>query len=219
MQTVTEKNLAAHSRFGPLENRRAIRVLVAYENLIAAVRAQEVVQRLAVELRPQFSLVSEVWKFDLFQHPGLRQQAAAEAGRADVIIITCRGAGELPDHVTEWIADWLPARCAAQSSLIALFDLEEDSTANASARESVCNYLRRVALLTGMDFFCNVQHDRQYFHDYTKAISRRRRQAGGLSVRSAIPLPAGERADCESISDFGESGRAANATNARTTTI
>lgn len=155
--------------------------LVIYENVAAAIRAQEVVQRLARELRPDFELTHESWKYDLLLHEPFAQQAADAAIAADVIIVAANTTAPLPVHITAWFTEWLAAKSRSHASLIALFENELLTRDDAKPTESACDFLCRAAQTNGMDFFCNLQPRPGHDHDCATALSRQRLPAGGWS--------------------------------------
>ena len=96
-----------------------------------------------------------MWNFDALQIPEIRKGAAAEAARADMIVIVTCGAGELPDEVKAWIEAWLAEKCEMrhdQGGLTVLFDAPAADDLGASA---LCQfaYLQRVARKANMEFF------------------------------------------------------------------
>src|SRR5262249_38672703 len=109
-----------------MERNPLFKILIAYETVSSGLRAREMSERLATRLHSEFEMSSEVWKFELLNHPQLRQQAANEAAVADMIIMAMRRAGELPPHVKHWIESWLPQRRGGAAALVALLDESED---------------------------------------------------------------------------------------------
>src|ERR1041385_3264211 len=98
-------------------------IVIVYENFTAAVRAQNVSQRLAAELDADFEISREVWGFELLSHPQLRQEAAAAAAEADLVVVSVSGAAELPAHVRSWVESWVAEKRGGLSALVALVDL------------------------------------------------------------------------------------------------
>jgi hypothetical protein len=174
--------------------RRQLQTILVYEDLAAAVRAQGVIHRLATELRPEFELHSQVWKFDLLRHPQLKDEAKAEAIEADVIIISAHSDTELPPLITGWIESWLPDKIGRYSSLIALFNRDVESAdpeveGSPSARpQSASEYLRRTAEIGGMDFFCNAATHERGFNKLTAIIPGRQRRQLESSARVNVHL-------------------------------
>src|SRR5213593_853850 len=111
-------------------------------------------QRLTAELAPDFEVSREVWGFELLSHDQLRQEAAAEAAKADVIVVSVSGAVELPAHVQTWVEDWQTAKRGGQSALVALIDPRRVTR---NGPPPLCSFLREVAEKAGMDFFCNAE--------------------------------------------------------------
>jgi len=183
MQTASLDETIRRPSFAGEAPRRQLRTILVYENLAAAVRAQSLIHRLATELRPEFELFNQVWKFELLRHPQLKQEVTAEAIEADVIIISASSGTELPPLINSWIESWLPEKIGQQASLIALFDQEVEAGNGAEeGPPSACEYLRRIAEAGGMDFFCNTATQVQRFHRFTSVIPARHHQEAGSSA-------------------------------------
>ena len=90
------------------------------------------------------------WKFDLLRSPELRDAAATDAARADMILIATRGAGELPAKVKAWIARKREVR-DKRSTLAVLFDSPPDKVGAFTLAQFA--YLQRVARRGSLDFF------------------------------------------------------------------
>jgi hypothetical protein len=142
------------------------KIVIAYENFAAGIRAKKMLERLASELQPDFQINSDVWEFEMLGHRRLREQAATEASEADMIVVSARGDAELPAHVKNWVDGWLPQRRGGLTALVALLDLEEKS----SSAQSTCAYLRQVAGKGRMDFFCKAGDWEHRDSEYTVEI-------------------------------------------------
>jgi hypothetical protein len=160
--------------------------MLIYEDLPAAFRAQDVIHRLAAELKPEFDLRSEVWKFDLFAHPQLAQEAASEAVETDIIIISVRQNGALPSLIIDWIESWLPQKAGRQSALIALTGQEAGVEPPGDNAQPVLEYLRRAAEAGEMDFFSNAGKPDRPFFEFTAIIPEQRLGRRGSPVRTAV---------------------------------
>ena len=67
------------------------KIVIAYENFAAGIRAKKMLERLTSELQPDFQINSDVWKFEMLGHRRLREQATTEASEADMIVVSARG--------------------------------------------------------------------------------------------------------------------------------
>jgi hypothetical protein len=175
-----------------MERNPLFKILIAYETVSSGLRAREMSERLAARLQSEFEMSSEVWKFELLNHPQLREQAASEAAVADMIIMAMRRAGELPPHVKHWIESWLHQRRGNAAALVALLDEseEEDETA---ASAPLSTYLRRVAEEGNMDFFCQVGGGRQRDFDNTVETIHRRAESHAVERDSFFHHASGGR--------------------------
>src|SRR5262249_15063283 len=112
---------------------------------------------------------STVWEFGALNYPHLREQAAAEALGADLIVISVRGDAELPDHVKNWIGRWAP-RKRGEAALVALLQQDPGSC------EPLDDYLRQVAEQGRMDFFCKAGNWHQAEPEYVVEIAQGRQE-------------------------------------------
>jgi hypothetical protein len=120
-----------------------------YEDFRAASLAKQAYEFLVANLTREWQVISQAWKFELLRLPELRRLAAEDAVLADVIIVSCRGDGELPGEVRAWVKMW--QRCKADAvALIALLDGPPGQAEHAQAAQA---YLERVAERAHMDFF------------------------------------------------------------------
>src|SRR5712691_6484022 len=104
---------------------RSLTAVMAYEDASTAERAKEPWDHLMRTLRGHSWSWVALWEFALLRIPELRAAAVADAARADMILITTRGAGELPTEVKAWIEVWLAQKREMQdqqSTLAVLFD-------------------------------------------------------------------------------------------------
>jgi hypothetical protein len=171
-----------------MERNPLFKILIAYETFSSGVRAREMSERLAARLQSEFEMSSDIWKFELLNHPQLREQAATEAAEADMVIMAARRAADLPAHIRDWIESWLPQRKeGSAAALVALLDEPEEEESRAET-PPLGAYLRRVAEEGHMDFFCQVGGGReQDFDDTVETIHRRaERRAGGLNALHAV---------------------------------
>jgi hypothetical protein len=63
-----------------------------------------------------------MWLFTELRMPQLRAIAAADAARADLVIISVHHAESLPEEVTGWVEAWLQQKGSRTIALLALFD-------------------------------------------------------------------------------------------------
>ncbi len=125
------------------------RVLVAYEDIAASRRAAATCQYLTGQMGDAVECRTSMWKFDLLEHPTLRELAADDASEADVIVLAAGRADTLPGAVMAWFEAWLPRRQSREGALVALFEGGEDQAADASPAYA---FLADFALRAGLDF-------------------------------------------------------------------
>ena len=122
-------------------------VLIAYEDFETGKHAKRTYDYLAENLGRECQLTNQMWKFDAFSIPKLREIAVRDATQADIIIISSHG-DTLPGYVDKWINSWLMQGSEALA-LVALFDRPESQFGVTSLK----NYLADIARRAGMEFF------------------------------------------------------------------
>ena len=142
------------------------RIVIAYEDFDAGLRAKDMLARLSSELCPEFEVTQDVWKFELLGHAPLRKQAALEASGADMILIAARAEAELPPHVKRWIEEWARQRDGRVAALVALLDQDQAEQLSSGQPPPLCAFLQQTAEAAGMDFFCKTGDWRQQDFEY-----------------------------------------------------
>lgn len=129
--------------------------IVACEDLSSGQRATATLDRLAPQLGTHSPVACQMWRFDMLQEAGARQEAANEAAQADLVMVAAHLSLELPSAVKSWIWAWLPLRDVPGGALALLFDDCVECERSRTRPESpVCTALRRAAALGQMDFVC-----------------------------------------------------------------
>jgi uncharacterized protein YozE (UPF0346 family) len=100
---------AFHSPFGSsdMEENPVFNVVIAYEDFDTGKHAKETYDFLVHNLGHECRFSNQMWKFDVLGVPKLREMAAKDAQTADIIIISCHGAHDLPVDVRAWINSWV----------------------------------------------------------------------------------------------------------------
>jgi hypothetical protein len=156
-----------------METTPALKVVIAYETLDAALRAKEMSERLKAELNSS----CEVWSMESLAHLPLRQLAATAASEADIVVIAARNAQALPLHLKDWIEDWLVRKKPGPTALVALYDEEQEAPRETpQGSPSLGTYLDLIAERGGMDFFSNTGDGRLPHFQNTKNIHPHRAQ-------------------------------------------
>lgn len=121
----------------------SVKVVIAYDNLDVAKRAEAVYDRLTQRLDEAFEFQQRLWRFDVLEEESLRAQAVRDAVDADIVIVAMKDDSEVPEAVRRWLESLL-GRNSGATALVALLDRP-----GASAQP----YLEDVARRGGMDFF------------------------------------------------------------------
>ena len=121
----------------------SVKVVIAYDNLDVAKRAEAVYERLAQRLDETFEFQQRLWRFDVLEEDALRAQAVRDAADADIVIVAMKDDSEVPEAVRNWLESLL-GRNSGAAALVALLP-----RTGAPAQP----YLEDVARRGGMDFF------------------------------------------------------------------
>ena len=90
------------------------------------------------------------WSFEALASTPLRQMAASEAARADLIILAAQAGRTLPEPVIEWFSLWLAVQECSPQAIVALLDADPDQK---KTSEGIFAQLKGVAELGELDFF------------------------------------------------------------------
>src|SRR5262249_16701684 len=133
------------------QNHPALNIVVVYEDFFTGAYAIRTVERLFQHGNKGRDLrIENLWQFDLLDNPKLREIAAAEAAKADLVIICARGSRELPSSIKRWLQQWLGKRADGQVAMVTLLD---DSSQDVHQRSRLELYLEECAHRAGMGFF------------------------------------------------------------------
>jgi hypothetical protein len=127
-------------------------MVIVYDGLGDLVRVYEVWSKLVVRFVHDIQIHCSAWNFSLLRDAELQELAARRTAEADMVVLSANGKNNLPDHMKDWIASWLPHKAGRGGALVAVLE----PRAGGGAPEPVLrNYLREIARDGGMDFFCN----------------------------------------------------------------
>src|SRR5215472_3328939 len=91
-------------RYAELGTAPELKVLLLYEDAETGLRAKRSVAALYGQGDLDAGVETRLWRLDLLSTAWLREQAAAEAVDADVIIVSLHGDDELPEAMREWLS-------------------------------------------------------------------------------------------------------------------
>ena len=128
---------------------QAFRVVVGYEDYSSGLRAMQLYNHILELWDEPSELQLNLWKFEPLGLDKLRHAAAAEAARADMILISIRGDHRLPKEGIDWIERWMGSKRRKTSALGLIVDSEFLSHPNA---ELTRRYLEDITLEAGVDF-------------------------------------------------------------------
>jgi hypothetical protein len=124
-------------------------VVIAYEDFNAGKQAKAAYDFLVANLTHEWSISRQMWKFEVLGIPELRNMAAKEAARANLIIVSSCGDRDLPVEVKAWIEAWLGYQ-GNSVALVALFDCPPEGAERTQVAQA---YLEGVAKRGRMEFF------------------------------------------------------------------
>ena len=151
------------------EPHEAINVLIAYDDLAAAQRAMRLFARIGRgetdDLHAEDLLCQpQLWPFELLTDPDWRKCAAADAQRADLLVISASSPCALPRTVQTWLTACLTYKQGAHAAVVALLRTGMESSNCPNLR-----FLQSAATEAGLDFFVALRDS-----DYVPEIPARR---------------------------------------------
>jgi hypothetical protein len=189
MNPTSCKSTAGDSR---LANNPKLNVVMTYEDFVTGIDAVRTLSRLAQRTGhlDEFG-TQNVWNFQTLADPTLRNIAAAEAAKADMVVIAAHGPGRLPIAVMHWIELWLGQRGTSRAALVALLD-----GVNGDTREPlpIETYLKQRARRAGLDFFVQEVGERQAVDDYDFAMIAEKAEQTSEALEQIMHRPRGSRA-------------------------
>ena len=123
-------------------------VVIVYEDFETGKHAKRTFDFLVENLGSDCRFTNQMWKFDVLSIPKLREIACADAAKADIVVVSCRG-DDLPQHVKEWVESWLAA-AGQPLALVALFG-------EARRTQTARKYLKEAARRRNLEFFAQPQ--------------------------------------------------------------
>jgi hypothetical protein len=85
-------------------------VVLVYEDFSTGLRARQAFEQVVRQLEMEADFNVDLWEFDLLREPALRERAAKEAAKANILFLSAHGQGELPGTVNLWLKQWLEHR-------------------------------------------------------------------------------------------------------------
>ena len=132
------------------ERKQCFNVVIVYEAAAAAQRAMRLFSQLEREHGKDLKLEPKCWRFDLLEDHAWRKFAAADAIKADLLILSASSKSELPATVQSWIKSCLALKRGAKTAVVGLFGTEEEMDEADSAR---LQSLQRATEEYGLVFF------------------------------------------------------------------
>jgi len=131
---------------------RMCKIVTFYEDFNDAIRAHQMVDRIARRVNGDLPFLATAWRFGLLGKSELNATILRDVAVADVIVVASNGDRELPERVACWIEVCMNGLPDAMPVLVALHD--EGSGANRAAGP-FCASLRKLATSRHAKFMCN----------------------------------------------------------------
>ena len=161
------------------DDRNAVNVLIAYDDVVAAQRAMRLFARVGREHLNEFLCRAQPWRFDLLGDPDWGKCASSDALRADLIVVSTSKRSDLPVAVQNWLAECLSQKQGARAAVVALLGSEDQKQ---DANSAGIQFLQSAARRAGLDFFVPVADSGKEPEPARQSIDRAVRPA-----RSALP--------------------------------
>jgi hypothetical protein len=173
MQTQTLQMIDADA--APCGSNLPFKIVALYDSVISLMQARWVRCRLAAELRGEVEVESSFWYHALLSHPQLRDQAAAEASRADMIIVSVTDSLGISPPFVDWIDKSVSGKNPGSSALVLLLDHRR----GLECTSALTGFLKQKALEKGLDFFARNDNKRP---DLNQLVLPARKAACGGTV-------------------------------------
>lgn len=135
-----------------MNRRLSVNVLILHENFDAAIMARVTLEPFLDLLKRDFAVRLDLWGLDELQaFPLLREDSAAEALAADIIVVALHDGVEILEVLREWFGVWVPKKKGRPSALVVLSRNGERTCGKGTPLEA---YFREVAASGGMELFC-----------------------------------------------------------------
>jgi hypothetical protein len=156
MQTKAFMEEAAGIAKSP-DPQQPVRVVIAYDDLVAGKRAMRVLGDIARALGDEIRFEPMPWSFDLLADVDWREVAASEAVNAHILIIASSSTRPLPSEVGRWTEAAIQRKRGTAAAVVALFGPEENPDHFGSPR---LEFIQKAAREAGLDFFApSSRHD------------------------------------------------------------
>jgi hypothetical protein len=158
------------------------KVMLVYEDTDTGVRAKLALKHLPQELSLADGCTITLWRQDLLSLPWLREQAALDAGDADLILISIGGNDDTPGEIKDWLSRWLQHRGSDPCALGILTAKNSSHTEN-----PIMSYVRCVADFANAIFFCRIEPVSRVTLECNPA-SHKRVNSPASSKEMAVPI-------------------------------
>ncbi len=134
----------------PGEDPAPLRIAILHDDLAAGEQATQALAALARDFAGEIVIQPAFWPFAMLDQPWGRLAAGAEAGAADLLILSTRAEGPLPATVQDWVRHWIEHRHGTGAAVLALLGRPGSFDAADSAR---LGPLRELAQRAGVEIF------------------------------------------------------------------
>jgi hypothetical protein len=136
----------------PHEEAVELNVFVVHEDLESALRAKQDLDRIAGQLGFCARFQLNLWNLCLLSDPDRQKDAAEEARRSDIVLLSAQDGRGLPLRIYAWLEDCLRVRARNPRALAVSLNT---SARNFVKENPVVKRIRAIARKSGADFFAH----------------------------------------------------------------
>jgi hypothetical protein len=147
-----------------------LNIVIAYDDVPAGQRAMHTLADLGRDFADEMDLGPQLWRFEYLEDPDWRALATVDALKADMLIISTTSKTELPAAVESWLTACLAQKHGTSAAIVALLGTVDNMDEPDSPR---FQFLRRVAIEAGLDFFAPRPRKQDSLDSTLNSIHRR----------------------------------------------
>jgi hypothetical protein len=124
--------------------------VIVYEDTPTGLRAVRALNELPPLPGRNDDFIRRFWRWDLLRSAWLSEQAAREAGEADVLLLSAHGDARFPFEVESWLRAWLLHRQSRARALGLLLDRQRTTS---DSQNRILAFTRHIAECAGINLF------------------------------------------------------------------
>ncbi len=132
--------------------------LLVYEDAETGLRGQRALAGIQGGGQFEAAVQVKLWRSDLLNAIWLREQAAVDAARSDILMLSFHECRALPNAVGKWLSAWLELKSGRPCALCVLLD---DCAPRGLPAAALSAYVQTIANAAGADLFWGFCGDMQ----------------------------------------------------------